>query len=154
MGRLFSATGAPASRWLAGAFVLSLATGGCDRVPGVGAKIELDGETVDLPSGTEVVDVAMETDGGTDRFQPADARLEVGDVVRFTNGELGTHAITFERAALNAEQLAFLDRTLQISSPPLVGDDAAWVVSFEGAPPGSYPFRCMTHGARGTLTVE
>ncbi|HUH14197.1 MAG TPA: hypothetical protein VMK65_13865 [Longimicrobiales bacterium] len=154
MGRRFRATGAPAGHGLAGAFVLALAATGCDRVPGGAAELELDGETVTLPAGAEVVEVAIETDGGNDRFEPARPEAAVGDVVRFANGQLGTHAIAFERDGVGAEQFAFLERTLQLSSPPLVGRDAAWVVSLEEAPPGSYPFRCMTHGARGTLIVR
>ena len=61
--------------------------------------------------------------------------------------------LPFTADALSSEQRSFLERTNQLRAPPLVEQGAAWVVSLEGAPPGAYPFHCITHGERGRLTV-
>ena len=57
-------------------------------------------------------------------------------------------------AAGLAPALAFLESSGQLRGPPLLTEDASWIVSLEGAPPGDYPFRCLTHGAAGSLTVS
>lgn len=127
---------------------------GCDLLPGGGApELELEDRSVQLPPGTAIHDVSLDTaPGGGDRFQPEAVRARSGDVVRFTAAGLGTHAIGFIDGALSAGQRGFLERTRQEVSPPLL-DSAVWVVSLEGAPAGDYPFHCVTHGLRGMVSV-
>lgn len=149
-------TSAPAGpRWLAGVFVLaSLAGGACERLPGVGAELELDGETISLPAGTDVLDVVLAAPEGRAAFQPGEVEADPGDVVRFRATALGTHAFRFDERALSPEQRAFLERTNQLSSPPLIDSTAVWIVSLEGAPPGSYPFTSTPQPARGEIVVR
>ena len=75
-------------------------------------------------------------------------------MVRFISSDAGSHAIAFDGDAMSPDARAFLERTGQLRSPPLLAAESRWVMSFEGAPPGDYPFRCPTHGVRGSIIVN
>jgi len=138
------------------ALALVLAGGACDRLPGGGPpEIELEGgRVVQLPEGTELVQVELTARGRNARFEPAEVSVRPGDVVRFSSPEGGTHALAFAAELLQPAQREFLERTNQLRAPPLLEPGAAWIVSLEGAPTGSYPFRCITHGEQGRLHVR
>lgn len=149
-------TSAPASpSWLAGVlFFATLAAGACERVPGVGAKLELDGETIALPAGVEIIDVRLAAPEGQAAFAPERIQADPGDVLRFRATALGTHALRFDDSRLTPDQRTFLERTNQLASPPLVDSTAVWIVSLEGAPPGEYPLAAAPHPARGVVVVR
>ena len=125
---------------------------GCDALGG-NATIQLDSAEVSLPSGAEVHDIAVEGAGAADSIAPAAVEASPGDALRFVVGDHRTHAIAFDADSLSPEALAFLERTVQLRGPPLVNTGTAWVVSLADAPPGRYPFACVSHGARGAVTV-
>jgi plastocyanin len=130
--------------------------GGCDKKDGPSADphvLELAHDTIRLDNG-RVIQIFMHAAGDSAGFRPANVRASVGDVLRFTAGDAMTHAVAFEAASLSAEARAFLERTSQMRSPPLVDRGTAWVVSLEGAPPGTYPFIDLTHQSRGQMTVK
>lgn len=135
--------------------VLLGALGACDSiVPDSGPRtLELDGDTLELAAGVEIVDVQVErrTEGG--ELEPRRVEARPGDVVRFTAGDGAMHALAFVADALTPEARAFLESTGQMRSPPLVAPGTQWIVTLAGAPPGEYPFVCSTHGARGILAV-
>lgn len=127
----------------------------CAEKPGdEGPRVlELSHDTIRLEGGVSLIDVAVRR-SQTGDFDPVAVEASVGDVVRFTAGDRGGHAISFEGAALAADARAWLQQTGQLRSPPLITSDAAWVITLSGAPPGEYPFRCTTHNAAGRLTVK
>jgi plastocyanin len=87
-------------------------------------------------------------------IEPLRAALRVGDIVRFEAGDGAGHAIAFDGALLTSAVRSFLEQSGQLRSPPLVSRGNAWVVSLAHAPPGEYPYTCVTHNARGSITVN
>jgi plastocyanin len=114
----------------------------------------LGSDTVVLPDsiGLLTVEVGRREDG-VHRFEPASATAAPGHIVRFASLDNGSHAIAFDAPALSEEARAFLERTGQLRSPPLMLEGAVWVVNLQDAPPGDYPFTCATHGEHGRITL-
>lgn len=84
-------------------------------------------------------------------------RVEVvpGSIVVVETVDWGVHTFGFEEAGLSPEARAFLNRTHQVAGPPLVSRGSRLVLSFEGAPLGSYPYVAQgeTGEARGLMIV-
>ena len=125
----------------------------CEAIGGR-ATVQLDSGEVSLPSGAEIHEVAIGGAGARDSIAPATVEAEPGDAVRFTVGDHRTHALAFIADSLPAGAREFLERTVQLRGPPLVNEGTAWVVSLAEAPPGRYPFVCLSHDARGVLVVR
>jgi len=70
-------------------------------------------------------------------------------VVEFLCVDGRVHSVRFPRDSLTAEAAAFLSRTSQLASPPLVDRGSRFVLTFEGAPPGRYPFLVEGSGGAG-----
>jgi plastocyanin len=142
----------------AGVFTLAavLALSACDRVASSGDDgprvLELAHDTIHLERGVRLIDVQVRRESAGE-FHPSRAEAHVGDVVRFTAGDMAGHAISFVGASLDPAVLGFLESTGQLRSPPLITTDASWVITLEGAPAGEYPFHCSVHNAGGHLTV-
>lgn len=119
-------------------------------IPDRGEVIELDSGSVRLEPGVAVVDVEL---GGESVLAPDTTRIQVGDVVRFTAADSRAHTVAFERDRLPPAAAAFLDSTAQLRSPPLLTTGSQWIISFEGAPPGAYPFADIATGAQGVVFV-
>lgn len=143
---------------LAGAVVLCLLLAGCDRTKGEPAAdegprvLQLDSTSITLPDSVRLAVITLDRSIREDMDRP-NVELRVGDIIRFETRDGGGHAIAFDGATLAPEVRAWLERTGQLRSPPLVAAGNAWVVSLEQAPPGDYPFQCVTHGGRGTVRV-
>jgi plastocyanin len=130
---------------------LLLATGCGDRAPEP-AVLELGADTITLAPGVSIIEIGIGDAEGD--FEPTTATAYVGDVLRFTARDMGSHAVVFMEQGLAPEARAFLESSGQLRGPPLLDAGTAWIVSLEGAPAGAYPFRCVTHSADGRLTVE
>lgn len=129
--------------------------GACDRPAEESpATLELEHDTIQLAPGVHLVAVAVMTrqDGG--EFDPETIPARTGDVVRFTAGDARMHAVAFSADALPPDARAFLERSGQLRGPPMVTAGTQWVIDLDGAPPGTYPLTCTTHGARGRLVVR
>ena len=136
-------------------FCAWLSLAGCgDRRTDEPAVLELETDTIRLPPGTRILDVGIEVRAEGSEFEPAAVSARQGDVVRFTAGDHRGHALVFDPARLDPEAAAFLESSGQLRGPPLLSAGTSWIVSLAGAPPGSYPFRCVTHDASGVLRVE
>ena len=148
----------PARPWsgCAGTFFFCILVGafGCDRA-GRPEPVQLviNGDTITLPEGTRVFDIEASAPGGSGSLRPSNVEVSVGDVVRFIATDGQPHAFVFEPDSSAGALSAFLETSGQMRSPPLVSRDSRWIVSLEGAPTGTYPFRCLTHNARGLLMV-
>lgn len=94
--------------------------------------------------------------GREERAEPALVSVHEGDYVQFVTGDHLVHEVAFRLDSLGASARAFLARTGQSASPPLLEIDARFVVSFVGAPPGRYPYALSGNRAPGAgeIVVE
>lgn len=88
------------------------------------------------------------TTGVNERSDPDSLAVLPGDFVEFVSTDWFVHEVRFDVDALEADARDFLARTEQLASPPLLQRDARFVVSFEGAPLGRYPYVLV--GNRGS----
>lgn len=95
------------------------------------------------------------TGGEVERADPAAVSIEAGAHVEFVTADWLIHEVVFEPDSVGASGWAFLARTDQTASPPLIDRDSRYVLSFEEAPPGRYPYRLEGNGApgRGVIIV-
>lgn len=93
--------------------------------------------------------------GEAERADPAETLVEPGAYVEFVTTDWMVHEIVFEADSASAEQWAFLERTDQVASPPLIDRDSRYVLSFEAAPAGRYPYVLEGNGrpGRGVIVV-
>ena len=152
-GRSMGAPGRGFPRPGAFLFALLFVLSGCGRDGSDPRVLELAHDTITLENG-RVVQIFMLGAGDSAGFRPASVQANVGDVLRFTADDALTHAVGFEETSLSADARAFLERSGQLRSPPLVDRGTAWVVSLENAPPGEYNVIDLTHQHRGRITVS
>ena len=93
------------------------------------------------------------TGGEVERPDPALVEVEVGAYVMFITTDWLIHEVLFEADSLSSEQRAFMQRTDQLASPPLIEQDSRYVISFDGAPTGRYPYRLEGNGRAGRGAV-
>jgi hypothetical protein len=81
--------------------------------------------------------------------------VQVGDVVHFLSQDYRSRWIRFVVDSISPLGSGFLERTGQVTSPPLVAPGSRFVVTFQEAPPGDYPFQVLGHGdmAQGVIRV-
>jgi plastocyanin len=93
--------------------------------------------------------------GGAERADPELVSVEPGAYVEFITTDWLVHEVIFEIDSLTAEQRAFLQRTDQVASPPLIERDSRYVLALDGAPHGRYPYRLEGNGlpGRGAIVV-
>jgi plastocyanin len=87
--------------------------------------------------------------GERERADPARISIEHGSYVEFVTTDWLIHEVIFELDSLSSDGHAFLERTNQLASSPLIEPDARYVLAFEGAPPGRYPYRLRGNGGEG-----
>lgn len=75
------------------------------------------------------------------RLIPAYLEVDPGDMVQFRVRDRRIHQLVFSSDELADDATDFLTGTGQLSPPPLTAPEARLVLSFEGAPPGLYPYR-------------
>lgn len=95
------------------------------------------------------------TGGVVERADPVVVSLESGAYVEFITTDWLIHEVIFDADSLAADQWAFLERTDQVESPPLIHREGRYVLAFEGAPPGRYPYTIQgnTRAGRGVIVV-
>ncbi len=96
------------------------------------------------------------TGGDAELAAPRTTTIRPGAYLEFVTGDWFVHEIIFELDSLLPDARAFLERTDQVASPPLLRLDSRYVVDFEGSPPGRYPFVVEGSGApgHGVVVVE
>lgn len=135
--------------------VLSLPVSACDRLrpPAARTEVELDSGSVALAEGARLYRIQIGGQEGQESISPASVQARPGDAIRFIVTDALTHAIAFDTASMSEPGRRFLASTSQVAGPPLIQPGTSWVVSLAGAPPGDYPFRCLSHGGVGRIVV-
>lgn len=88
------------------------------------------------------------TTGVQERADPDSLTVRPGDYVQFVSADRMVHEVSFVLDSIPEVARTFLLRTGQDRSSPLLDLDARFVVSFEGAPEGPYPY--VLAGNRGS----
>jgi plastocyanin len=93
--------------------------------------------------------------GNRETVEPGSLDVRPGDWVEFRTADRRVHAVRFVLDSLPTAAADFLRASSQESSPPLVEAEARFLVSFQGAPVGRYPFVVAGNGteARGAIVV-
>jgi plastocyanin len=136
-------------------FMVLLLAAACGRsVPPTDRPDEVLRAQLGLTDKDEVHRVTL-TGGSTEVLSPVQTTVPVGAWVEFVAGDGRVHQVSFEADSLGIEARAFLERTDQMASPPLVNKGQRFVVSFRDAPEGRYPFRAEGNGGptRGVVVV-
>ena len=94
--------------------------------------------------------------GDRESASPLETVVNSGGYVEFVTADWLVHEIVFELDSLSADARAFLERTDQVASPPLLRRDSRYVGHFADGPPGRYPFVLEGNGApgRGVVVLE
>lgn len=128
---------------------------GCDgAAQDEGDPLASEAAALELPSGAELHRVTLGGRGSEEHAVPTRIVIEPGDAVEFRTVDHRVHTIKFPTDALSAEGRTFLEDSGKLSSPPLVSRGSRFVVRFEGAPPGVYPFESSGHGGTALGVVE
>lgn len=142
-------------RRLASLLALTVALVACER----DAPLELQPDQalrdlLGLDSRDWVHPVQLRGRGNDEVAEPARTVVEKGHWVDFRGGDARGHVVRFDTLALSAEARAWMRDTDQVESPPLLTPASRWVVSFEEAPAGIYPFVVEGSGALGAGHIE
>lgn len=124
--------------------VLSSCLAGGDRPPpDEGLRAELD-----IPAGVPIRRVDLRWRAGETRILPRRTEIPAGGIVQFVTLDHRVHLIRFDEGALDPPALGFLRGTGQDRAPPLLVEGARLALTFDGAPPGIYPFWVEGNGGR------
>lgn len=88
--------------------------------------------------------------------EPVEAVVRVGDWVVFQSADGFGRRVHFELDSLSVEARTWITERDVEASPPLLSVGVRWVISFEAAPPGRYPYRIEGNrqSGRGALRVD
>jgi plastocyanin len=109
---------------------------------------------------THTVDMVLE--GSKYLYKPETLTIKSGDVVRYVNKSGGPHNVSFWADSVPSGAADVLKKNMPNQMAPLEGSlltepNAAYEVSFAGAPKGEYKYYCLPHlalGMRAKLTVQ
>ncbi|CAN5815167.1 hypothetical protein BH23GEM11_BH23GEM11_15070 [soil metagenome] len=113
-------------------------------------------EALGLPPRTPIYRFDLADRQGAVGLFPGEWEISQGSVVQFLTRDPRVYSIHFERGSMSAEAWGFLEASGQESSPPLTREGARFVLLFDDAPPGIYPFRVegQARAARGEIRVR
>lgn len=109
-----------------------------------------------LPSGARLYRVTLGGRGAREHVVPTLITVRPGDGVEFFTADHRVHTVTFLPDSLTPAAHVFLESSGQLRSPPLVARGTRFILRFQDAPPGRYPFVSEGHGgtAHGVVVVE
>ena len=99
--------------------------------------------------------VRLSSPDNRETIEPASLEVRPGDFVEFMTTDRRVHAVAFVLDSVPPGGADFLRGSAQESSPPLLEPEARFLVAFDGAPLGRYPFVISGNGAeaRGAIVV-
>ena len=120
------------------------------------------GALAPIPATGDTVTVKMVGDDKGYRFEPNAITIKSGQPVKFVMISGGPHNVSFDPATVPADSKDQLNANMvgqmgELSGPLLMNPNEAYVVSFGGVKPGTYPFHCTPHlamGMKGAITVQ
>jgi plastocyanin len=160
---------------LASVAVIAAACGGGEKAPAAdttkaappaaapgAAPAAPAGALAPIPATGDTVTVKMIGDDKGYRYEPAAITIKSGQPVKFVMVNGGPHNVTFDPATIPADSKDQLNANMvgqmsELTGPLLMNPNEAYVVSFGGVKPGTYPFHCTPHLAmnmKGTVTVQ
>jgi hypothetical protein len=129
------------------AVLVACMAGGCEPPPPPPpSDPELRAE-LGIPDEVVIHRVDLSGRGDVTRVLPAVTEASPGDVVQFVVLDNRVHLLRFREDRIAGPRLEFLRETSQDRPPPLVERGARLVLTFEGAPEGSYFFQIEGNGA-------
>ena len=152
-GRTLLRLGPGPARWLGCAVTLLLtALVACSPEPPSDPELR---QALGIEDARPIHRINLGGRGSIEHVVPVRVVVLAGDLVQFVMVDRRVHTITFRGDGLSPAGRAFLEETGQISSPPLLQRGARFVVSFEHAPAGEYPFVSEGNGdpAAGSIVV-
>jgi plastocyanin len=110
----------------------------------------------------KTVTVQMLGDAKGYRFEPASITIKAGDGVKWVNASGGPHNVTFWSDSVPSGAAAILGKNMPQTTSPMTGPllltpNQTYIVSFAGAPTGTYHYYCTPHlalGMKATVTVQ
>lgn len=139
----------------------ALAAATCAVLTGCDAPPELQPDTVlrdslGLTSRDRVHTVEVRLDGPRESGTPDHVVVRPGDWLAFRADDGFGHRVHFERDSLQGASLAWAQGRGLSAGPPLIARGVRWLVHFEGAPPGRYPYRLEGNrrDGRGVVLVD
>lgn len=94
--------------------------------------------------------------GAEEHVVPQNIAVRSGSEVHFVTADNRVHTVHFQLEDMAEAARQFIQSTEQFSSPPLITRGTRYIVSFENAPRGFYPFTVRAHGepVAGAVVVE
>ncbi len=129
--------------WIPGLAGLILLIGSLGSCVGLDTAEASDPELrAELGIGDDVRIHRIDLSGRADRTRilPRSTEARAGDIVQFVVLDRRVHVIRFDETRMSGATVEFLRASGQDRPAPLVAQGARLVLSFEGAPSGSYPF--------------
>ena len=133
-------------------FLLVLVGAGCEAIdPALRPDDQLISE-LGLTERDRVYTVSLATGVG-ERAEPDSIVVQPGDYLQFVSSDWLIHEVHFDSAIMDDQARSFMVVTGQMNSPPLLQQGARFVLSFEDAPLGTYPFRLRGNREDGSGVI-
>ena len=145
-----------AARTLASALLTAVTLGACGAPPELRPDQVLR-DSLGLTDRDRVHVVRLAADSnGMDMADPTETRIRPGDLVTFDLSDRRARTVRFEASALDALASVWADSAGLLRAPFLADSGARWVLDFEGAPEGRFPFVVVGGGESGggAIVVE
>lgn len=110
-------------------------------------------DSLGLSPNDQVWRVELGSRDNREHVEPPVVTVSPGSWVEFVTTDTRLHTVLFPLDSLPAPSADFLLRTGQTASPPLVEEGARFVMSFEEAPAGRYPFLVEGNGVTAVGAV-
>jgi plastocyanin len=143
------------ARPIFGLVLLAVLASGCKKPDRSLEPEALLRDSLGLGEDDRVHRIRLSSPENRELIEPAAVDARPGDFVQFLTDDRRVHAVRFVLDSLPPGGADFLKAGAQESSPPLVEPASRFLVTFEGAPVGRYPFVVVGNGteARGVIVV-